>query len=200
MSVERPDNEAPTAVLIPEDSLPKVEESPRPSWVRTFARDLVKASMMTLILFLLMITFIVQGFKVYGSCMEPNLNTGERLLGNKFIYRFEKPSRGDVIVFRYPKDPKRIYIKRVIALPGERLSIRSGSVYINGKKLTEPYVRYIPHGDYTETRISEDCLFVMGDFRDVSNDSRYWGELPLRNVQAKVWVKYWPVRRAEMVN
>lgn len=175
------------------------DEPKERTWQSLLLADLIKAGLMTALLFLFVITFVVQGFKVYGSCMEPNLETGQRVLGNKFVYKFERPQRGDVIVFRYPKDPSRIYIKRIVALPGETVEIRNGQVFIDNERLEESYVRLDPHGNYPRTRIGENSLFVLGDFRKVSNDSRYWGELPMENIQAKIWLRYWPVEKIEVV-
>lgn len=159
----------------------------------------VKTALTTVALFFFIVTFIIQGYSVYGSCMEPNLRTGERVLGSKVIYKFKQPSRGDVVVFEYPKDPSKVFIKRVIGLPGDVVEIQSGRVYINGKKLTEPYVINTPHGSYGPEHVQPGKLFVMGDYRDMSNDSRYWGELPLKNVQAKGWIRYWPINKMELI-
>lgn len=162
---------------------------------RRVLRELVETTLMTVVVFVFLITFVVQGFKVYGTCMEPNLFTGERLLGNKFVYRFEKPSRGDIIVFRFPPDPHKIFIKRIVALPGETIEIRQGAVYVNGDKLNEPYLRNLAHGDFPPQKIPAGNVFVLGDNRDSSNDSRFWGDLPIRNIQAKAWLRYWPMAR-----
>lgn len=159
-------------------------------------RDVIETIVMTLVVFLILVTFVVQGYKVSGTCMEPNLYTGERLLGNKFIYRFERPSRGDVVVFKYPPDPSKIFIKRVIGMPGDSVEIHKGKVYVNSKPLDEhKYVINTPHGSYGPIVVKKGYLFVLGDNRDQSNDSRYWGELPIRNIQAKAWLRYWPVAR-----
>lgn len=162
---------------------------------RRVLRELVETTMMTLVVFVFLITFVVQGFKVYGSCMEPNLYTGERLLGNKFVYRFEAPSRGDIVVFRFPPDPRKIFIKRIVALPGETVEIRSGKVYLDGDILDEPYLRNLAHGDFPPQKVPKGRVFVLGDNRDASNDSRFWGDLPIKNIQAKAWFRYWPVAR-----
>lgn len=158
-----------------------------------------KTALTTIALFFFIVTFIIQGYRVYGSCMEPNLFTGERVLGSKVVYRLSSPKRGDVVVFKYPKDPSKVFIKRVIGLPGETLEIRSGHVYINDKPLSEPYVKNIAHGSYGPERVKSGQLFVMGDFRDQSNDSRSWGELPIANIQAKGWLRYWPMNRIEII-
>lgn len=159
-------------------------------------RQAAETLALTAVLFLILVTFVVQGYKVYGNCMEPNLSTGERLLGNKFIYRFDRPCRGDVIVFRYPKDPAKVFVKRVIACPGETVEIRDGKVYVNDSPLQESdYVRKTPHGDYAKSFVPNDCVFVLGDNRDDSNDSRSWGLLPVENIQAKAWLRYYPLSR-----
>lgn len=158
-------------------------------------RELCETIVMTTVVFAFLVTFIVQGFKVCGRCMEPHLRSGERLLGNKFIYRFEKPVRGDIIVFRFPADPRKIFIKRIIALPGEIIEIRSGKVFINNKEIKEPYLSCNAHGDFPPQKVPEGCVFVLGDNRDESNDSRFWGDLPIKNIQAKAWLRYWPLSR-----
>ena len=151
---------------------------------------------MTLVVFAFLITFVAQGYKVYGSCMEPNLHTGDRLLGNKFVYRFERPTRGDIIVFRYPPSPGKIFVKRIIGLPGEIVEIRDEKVYVNDQPLDERlYLKTTTHGNLPPTKIPKGCVFVLGDNRDESNDSRFWGELPVDNIQAKAWLRYWPVLR-----
>jgi len=155
----------------------------------------LQAAAATAVVFFLTVTFVVQGFQVYGNCMEPGLRTGERVLGNKLIYRFRSPARGDVIVFRSPADRDKVFIKRVIGLPGEVIEVRDGQVCINGSPLSEPYLVHRPHGSYGPEVIKPGHLFVMGDYRDQSNDSRSWGELPVENVQAKAWVRYWPLTR-----
>jgi len=156
----------------------------------------VHTLVLTAVIFVFMVTFVVQGYKVYGSCMEPNLFTGERLLGNKFVYYFERPIRGDVVVFKYPPDPHKVFIKRIIGLPGETVEIHKGKVHINGRVIDErPYVKNVPHGDYPPQKVPKNYVFVLGDNRDESNDSRSWGVLPLDNIQAKAWIRYWPFSR-----
>lgn len=148
-----------------------------------------------LILFAITQTWLIQGYKVYGCCMEPNLCTGERLLGSK-VALIDGIHRGDVVVFRPPHRPDTAFIKRVIGLPGELLEIRDSHVYVNNRRLDEPYLHRIWHDDRAPERIPAHMLFVMGDNRDNSNDSRSWGELPESNVQAKAWLRYWPLNRA----
>lgn len=162
-------------------------------------RSCAQTVFITAALFFLITHFTVQGFAISGTCMEPNLKTGERVLGNKLAYVASGPVRGDVIVFRYPVDPSRTYIKRVIGLPGETIEVREGRVLINGHRIFEPYLLKTAHGDYGPEKIKDGRLFVMGDYRDQSNDSRIWGELPVENIKAKAWVRYWPPVRAQLM-
>jgi signal peptidase I len=132
--------------------------------------------------------------------MEPNLYTGERLLGNKLSYRIDGIHRGDIVVFRPPHRLDTPFIKRVIGMPGEIFEIRHSHVFINGRLLNEPYLHLAWHDDRPAERIPPGMLFVMGDNRDNSSDSRSWGELPLQNVQAKAWLRYWPLDRLELLH
>ena len=166
----------------------------KPLW-----REWVETLLTTLLIFLFVESFIVQGFKVYGSCMEPNLYTGERLLGNKLVYRLNGVHRGDIVVFRPPHRPDTPFIKRVIGLPGEILEIRDNQVFINSHALREPYLHLAWHDNRPAERVPAGMVFVMGDNRDNSSDSRSWGELPLENVQAKAWLRYWPLNRLEIL-
>jgi signal peptidase I len=113
---------------------------------------------------------------------------------------FRTPNRGDVVIFRYPGDPRKNYVKRVVGLPGDTVEIRDGILYVNHKALDEPYKLLAAHGDYGPVKVRDGYLFVLGDNRDHSNDSRYWGELPLANVEAKAIVRYWPPARWHMLN
>jgi signal peptidase I len=150
---------------------------------------------MVLLALLALAVFVasVQGFWVSGDCMRPDLVTGDRLLADKLTYRLHAPHRGDVVIFYYPRDPQQIYVKRVIGLPGETVDIRNGDVYINGRKLSEPYRIYAAHGSMTARRVPANDYFVMGDNRDVSDDSRYWGYLPRREIIGRAVGRYWPI-------
>jgi signal peptidase I len=182
------------AILLPVRAGARVAGHAKPLW-----REWIETLVATLLIFLFVESFVVQGFKVYGSCMEPNLYTGERLLGNKLVYRIDGIHRGDIVVFRPPHRPDTPFIKRVIGMPGEILEIRRSQVYINGHPLHEPYLRLSWHDDRPAERIPPGMLFVMGDNRDNSSDSRAWGDLPLANVQAKAWLRYWPLSRLEVL-
>jgi signal peptidase I len=189
-----PDSQSAPVLERPEATSARAIARAKPLW-----REWVETLLTTLLIFLFVESFVVQGFKVYGSCMEPNLYTGERLLGNKLIYHLDGIHRGDIVVFYPPHRPDTPFIKRVIGLPGEILEIRDNIVYINGHPLREPYLRNIWHDNRSARRIPAGMVFVMGDNRDNSSDSRSWGELPVANVHAKAWLRYWPLQRLEVL-
>ena len=155
-------------------------------------RDLVIATIASIV----MVTFLYQPVRVEGTSMLPRLEDSDRLFINKFVYRFEAIERGDVVVFRYPRDLERSYIKRVIALPGDRLRIDHGRVYVNGKPVREPYVppAYRDNRSVPEMIIPPDSYYVMGDHRLVSEDSRYFGTVDRDLIYGKAVFVYWPTR------
>ncbi len=146
-----------------------------------------------------MTMFVMQGFCVSGECMQPHLYTGERVLANKLVYHLASPRRGDIVIFDYPKDPREIYVKRVVGLPGETVAIQGGEVSIDGKALPEPYRIYAAHGDMAPQFVPHDQYFVMGDNRDVSDDSRYWGDLPRRDIIGRAVACYWPPSHCQVL-
>ncbi len=155
-----------------------------------WARDIL----FSLLVSIFIITFLYQPVKVEGTSMLPRLEDQDRLFINKFAYHFEKIERGDVVVFYYPRDPQKSYIKRVIALPGDDLRIDDGRVYVNGQLLEEPYVprRYRDGRSQAETVIPKDEYFVMGDHRSISSDSRDFGPVPRDLIYGKAAFIYWP--------
>jgi len=159
--------------------------------IRVWTRDLLIAIGLALII----IVFLYQPVKVEGTSMAPLLSDQERIFINKFVYRFEPIQRGDVVVFWYPVDPSKSFIKRVVGLPGETVEIRQGVVYVNGKALPEPYVppQYEDMSDYPATKVPEDKFFVMGDHRISSNDSRVFGAVASRFIYGRAVFAYWPV-------
>jgi signal peptidase I len=182
---------------IPRPDLAHQEARPAPSRRRgavLFFQQLAGAGVKALLLFAIVQSWVIQGYKVYGSCMEPNLNTGERLLGNKLSLA-SGIHRGDVVVFRPPHKPDTAFVKRVVGLPGEMIEIRNSRIYVNDRLLTEPYLGREWHDDRAPERVARDKVFVLGDNRDNSNDSRMWGELPISNIQAKATFRYWPPER-----
>ena len=161
------------------------------SLVRGWARDLV----ISLAISGFIILFLYQPVKVEGTSMAPLLSDQERIFINKFVYRFEPINRGDVVVFWYPLDRTKSFIKRVIALPGETVEIRRGAVYINSQLIPEPYVppQYADVSDYGPTKVPRGSYFVMGDHRISSNDSRVFGPVASQFIYGRAVFAYWPV-------
>lgn len=146
----------------------------------------------------LIITFVYQPVKVEGTSMAPALIDQERIVVNKFIYLFEPVARGDIVVFRYPQDPRKSFIKRVIGLPGETVEIRAGRVYVAGVPLAEDYLvaRQEEEVSFPPVRVPPDHYYVLGDHRSSSNDSRTWGTVHHHYIYGKAVFIYWPVQRA----
>ena len=147
----------------------------------------------------LVVHFTLESRQVDGDCMIPNLETGQRVLVCKGAYWFGDPHRGDVIVFRKPGEPERVLIKRIIGMPGDRLEIKGGQVYIGDELLEEPYVIEPTSSDYSSIEIPTGHYFVMGDNRDYSSDSRSWGTMPRENIIGKAWLCYWPLSAWHLV-
>jgi len=146
---------------------------------------------------LVIILFVYQPVKVEGTSMAPLLSDQERIFINKFVYRFEPVARGEVVVFWYPLDRTKSFIKRVVGLPGETVEIQHGVLFVNGKRFSEPYVpeSYFDGSSYGPVRIPAGEYFVMGDHRDSSNDSRMFGSVPRDCIYGKAVFAYWPVER-----
>jgi signal peptidase I len=160
--------------------------------LKVWGRDVAVA----LTLALVIIVFLYQPVKVEGTSMAPLLSDQERIFINKFVYRFEPIHRGDVVVFWYPLDTSKSFIKRVVGLPGDTLEIRAGELYVNGKHIPEPYVpaSYFDDSSYGPIQIPPDEYFVMGDHRDSSNDSRIFGPVSRKFIYGKAVFAYWPFR------
>jgi signal peptidase I len=180
-----------------ENSSQSTPASPSSSGWKLWIRDLLFSAAASV----LIITFLYQPVRVEGTSMLPQLVDQDRLFINKFVYHFAAIERGDVVVFHYPRDPEKSYIKRVIALPGDRLRIDHGGVYVNGKLLKEPYV---PEA-YRDTKsldamvIPPDEYFVMGDHRSISSDSREFGPVKRDLIYGKAEFVYWPTRDVGVV-
>jgi signal peptidase I len=186
------------------------------SFSKSTLREYFESIVIAVILALFVRTWVVQAFKIPTGSMENNLLVGDHLLVNKFRYGpttaslergllpIDEVRRGDVVVFKYPEDPERDFIKRVIGLPGETLEVRQKKVYVDGQPLDEPYVHFLqPASAYGEfaafdvreqygpVTVPEGQYFVMGDNRDNSQDSRYWGFLPREYIKGKALLVYW---------
>jgi signal peptidase I len=185
---------------------------------KSVVREYFETIVIAVILALFMRTFVVQAFKIPTGSMEPNLLIGDHLLVNKFVFAPTLSSaertllpmaairRGDIVVFKYPENPERDFIKRVIGLPGETIELRNRQIHVNGRPIEEPYAHYLPRpaglmsGETTSDDVRErygpvvvpaGSVFVMGDNRDNSQDSRYWGFLPKENIKGKALLIYW---------
>jgi len=143
------------------------------------------------------VIFVVQPVKVEGTSMQPRLVDQERIFVNRFIYRFTDIHRGDIVVFWYPKDTSKSFIKRVLAIPGDEVEIRYGSVFVNQEKVSEPYLKpeFRDHDSYRKVVVPEGKYFVLGDHRNSSNDSRNWGYVSRELIYGKAIFRYWPVSR-----
>lgn len=164
------------------------------SWVRDLAFSVLIA--------VVLIVFIYQPVKVEGTSMYPTLQDDERIFINKFTYRFGLApiARGDTVVFWYPQDPSKSYIKRVIGVPGDRIRVEGGDVYVNGQLLQEAYVTPLNRDsvswkDGEEQIVPRDRYFVLGDHRNSSSDSRSWGYVPRDNIYGRAVFAYWPFTR-----
>jgi signal peptidase I len=156
-----------------------------------WVRDLI----ISLAISAFIIVFLYQPVKVEGTSMMPSLEDQERIFVNKFVYRLEPIERGDIVVFRYPRDPSKSYIKRVIAMAGDRIRIDGGQVYVNDQALDEDYVppAYADARSYPETVVPPNCYFVLGDHRSMSNDSRDFGPVNQSFIYGKAVFGYWPM-------
>ena len=188
----------PPAELRPNTS-PVTERSSSPPSGRMgnlglWLRDLIFSALASI----LIITFLYQPVRVEGTSMLPRLEDHDRLFINKFVYHLERINRGDIVVFRYPRDEEKSYIKRVIGLPGDRLAIDKGRVYINGVPISEPYVPeiYRDERSYDEITIPPDHYFMMGDHRSISSDSRDFGPVARELIYGKAVFVYWPTKDA----
>jgi len=205
------------------DAADKESEAPK----KSIAREYTEAILIALLLALLIRTFIIQAFKIPSGSMESTLLIGDHILVSKFSYGThipneipflniklfddivlfsEIPQRGDIIVFKFPKDEKRDFIKRVIGLPGDFLEVRRQKVYINDKLYEDTHARHtdpasndslVPRDDFGPVLVPEEYVFVMGDNRENSQDSRYWGFLNIKKIRGKALMIYWSWNRIE---
>jgi signal peptidase I len=174
------------------------EKPPEKSKVVGFLVDILETLLLSVVLFFL-INAVSARIKIDGSSMEPNLQHGEFVIVSKINYRFGEPERGDVVVFDYPRNITKEYIKRVIGLPGEEVKIDNGKVFVNGILLSEPYLEIEPNYE-GEWVVPEDSLFVLGDNRNNSSDSHDWGPVPLSNVIGEALLVYWPPSSWGLIN
>jgi signal peptidase I len=166
-------------------------------------REYTESLLIAAVLALIIRTFIVTPFKIPTGSMEPTLVPGDKIFVNRFIYRFQQPRRGDVIVFRYPENPRRDFIKRLIAFGGETVEISRGRIKINGEIVQDPKIlekiHYYNRGAYAaengQITVPDDCYFVLGDNSASSRDSRYWGFVPRKFLLGEAFLIWWPIPR-----
>jgi signal peptidase I len=159
------------------------------SWLRDLTLSVVIA--------IVIILFLYQPVRVEGTSMMPSLINEERIFINKFVYRFSTIERGDTVVFQFPRDTSKSYIKRVIGMPGDTVRVDKGAVIVNGRALDEPYVLPGNRDDnsYPEIKVEPDAYYVLGDHRNSSNDSRNWGTVRRGFIYGKAVFVYWPLER-----
>jgi signal peptidase I len=202
--VETPENgttENGTPESQPQPAAQGPEPQPEPIGLRTlrrWMRDLV----ISVVVSFFIILFVYQPVKVEGGSMEPGLEDQERIVINKLVYRLESIERGDIVVFRYPRDTRKSFIKRVIGLPGDRIHIAYGHVYVNDAQIPEAYVPsdYLDARSYPETVVPENSYFVLGDHRSMSNDSREFGTVMRAYIYGKAVFGYWPMEKMGIVH
>ncbi len=164
-------------------------------------REFLESILIAGVLAFFIITFVVQSFVVEGPSMEPSFEHGERLFVNKFIYRFREPERGEVIVFEPRGAPSDKFIKRVIGLPGETVKLEGGEVFINGEPLPEDYIQDPPRRSYGPYEIAEEEVFVLGDNRSNSSDSRFShvGMVDYGSISGQAFWVYWPLNEIRVI-
>lgn len=169
--------------------------------------DLIESVVVALSIFVVIYLFLLQPHQVKGASMDPTFHDGQYILTDKISYRFNLPQRGDVVVFKAPMNPDFDYIKRIIGLPGDTITIQEGQVVINGQPLSDEYIQsdtvllpgqYIREGK--QATVGSNEFFVLGDNRSHSADSRQWGMVPKKDIIGKVFFRYWPVNKFGIVS
>lgn len=164
---------------------------------KTWLRETIETVLWALVLALILRTFVIQAFWIPSTSMLPTLEISDRVLVLKFWYHLPKvsPKRGQIVVFKYPEDPRKDYVKRLIGLPGDTVEMRKGVLYVNGKEVFEDYVKN--KDDYTMAMITvpEKNYFCLGDNRPNSQDGRFWGFVPQKYMRGPAVFRYWPLNR-----
>ncbi|HYF12807.1 MAG TPA: signal peptidase I [Candidatus Paceibacterota bacterium] len=169
----------------------------------SFFTELLKFALIAIVIVVPVRLFIAKPFIVSGASMEPTFDTGQYLIIDEISYRFDEPKRGDVVIFRYPRDPSQYFIKRVIGLPGERVRVSRNSVTVTTPEgqtmdISEPYIVHRGNGTEQSIILKDDEYFVMGDNRPESSDSRIWGPLPRENIIGRAFLRLLPLETAEV--
>jgi signal peptidase I len=158
----------------------------------SFWKELAKLLAIAAVIVVPFRAYVAQPFIVDGASMDPTFTNGQYLIVDELSYHFKSPERGSVLIFKFPKDTSKYFIKRVIGLPGETVSLKSGKVFINSKELDEPYIKYTSDNTLSYT-LAEGEYFVMGDNRSASADSRLWGPVPTRDIVGRPILRLWPL-------
>ncbi len=170
------------------------------------AKEWLHSIIVAILLTMIIRTFVVQAFKIPSGSMRPTLLEGDKLFVNKYVYRFEPPKRGDIIVFKYPGqpgEPKKDFIKRLVAMGGETVEIRDGKIYVDGKVQEDPatfgkfyYYNSGPYGGpQDQIKVPQNMYYVLGDNSSNSTDSRFWGFVPKKNILGRAFFRWWPPKR-----
>jgi signal peptidase I len=176
--------------------------------VKKVIKEWVESIVIALLCALFIRTFVVEAFKIPSGSMKPTLEVGDRIFVNKFIYKFKEPQRGDIVVFRYPEDPKRYFIKRLAAKGGEEVEIREGNLIINGKVVKYPEIfqkiYYYNRGKYgavgKKVKVPPGYYYFLGDNSAFSKDSRFWGFVPREYIVGKAFFRFWPLWRIGLIH
>jgi signal peptidase I len=171
----------------------------RPTWAGTLLKDLLETVLPAIFIAIFMVMFVIQPTRVDGVSMEPTLHSAQRLVIEKVSYRFNEPAHGDVLVLKLTDRENLPIIKRVIGTAGDVVAIRNGVVYLNELPLDEPYISEMTPGDLPSTVVPEGYLFVLGDNRNESNDSRTFGVVPIESVVGRALLSYWPTNTIGIV-
>jgi signal peptidase I len=188
------------------NGFPEQADSPPPQpsagrRIARFLREVLETVLPAILIALLINVFVGQATRVEGQSMEPNLYSDQRLVVEKLSYRFHGPQRFDIVVLKMPSQGEELLIKRVVGLPGETVEIKNGHVYINGEPLEEPYIEEMTQpGRHGKVTVPPLHVFVLGDNRDRSNDSRSFGPVAIDNLVGRAWLSYWPPDQVGLVH
>ena len=183
-------------VELPPEPEPNIPQT-HPAWL-TFLVETLQTIALAVVLYFL-IDSVIARVRVENISMQPTLQSGEFILVNKLAYKLSDVNRGDIVIFHFPQDPREDYIKRVIGVPGDTISVQNNNVFVNNQPLTEPYIAAPPQYSGTWT-VPPDRLFVLGDNRNQSSDSHSWGFVPYDNLVGKALVIYWPIDQFKILS
>ncbi|MDQ0287585.1 signal peptidase I [Desulfofundulus luciae] len=177
------------------------ETARQPEGKKSTFGEIIESVVVAVLLAAVIRLFILAPFYIPSGSMEPTLQVGDRIIVSKLAYRFGEPRRGDIVVFKYPLDPSRDFVKRLIGLPGETVALRNNHLYINGRLVAEDYLPQDIHfADFGPVQVPPGYYLMLGDNRNNSDDSRVWGFLPRQNIVGKAILVYWPLERIGLLH